>query len=500
MSVLQTRHSTPRLSEVARHVIYPEGIVSTGYPAVERQLADMSIRLDPWQEGAGRIILGKRADGKYAATVGGVTLSIPRQVGKTFLIGCIVIALCIIHPGLTVVWTAHHNRTLSKTFQSMQGLVRRKKIYPHVRAIRTANGEQEIRFTNGSVIMFGAREFGFGRGFDQVDVEVFDEGQILTEKALEDMIPAANQSKHPAGALVLFMGTPPRPIDPGEVFTAKRTKAIAGEAPNSVYIEFSADENADPDDQEQWEKANPSFPDRTPIESMLRMREQLTSDDAFLREGLGVWDPVASLGVIPMQLFAEGADPESAPADRFALGVECGPELAYATVCLAGQRADGAWHFEIDEDQYTKGRGSDWVEPHIEFLVKNNPQIRAVAVDVGGPIKALLEEHAGGWRFKRSRVPVEAVRVSELGAATTAFMNGIIMGGLHHIPLPQLTSAASIVGKRPLGDTGMWVFSRKTATSDITQIQAANLALWAAQKTRTKKPSGRRTGRRAVVL
>jgi hypothetical protein len=73
--------------------------------------------------------------------------------------------------------------------------------------------------------MFGAREQGFGRGFDEVDIEVFDEAQILTEKALEDMIAATNQSRHPHGALLFFMGTPPRPSDPGEAFGLKREGA-----------------------------------------------------------------------------------------------------------------------------------------------------------------------------------------------------------------------------------------------------------------------------------
>jgi hypothetical protein len=50
----------------------------------------------------GRYCLGKRKDGKYAATVGGVVLSIPRQVGKTFLVGMVIITLCILFPGFTV--------------------------------------------------------------------------------------------------------------------------------------------------------------------------------------------------------------------------------------------------------------------------------------------------------------------------------------------------------------------------------------------------------------
>src|SRR5699024_6087496 len=121
------------------------------------------------------------------------------------------------------------NRTLTRTFRSIQGFVKRKKVAPYLAAdggIRTANGEQEIKFRNGSIIMFGAREQGFGRGFEEVDIEVFDEAQILTEKALEDMVAATNQTRHPHGALLFYMGTPPRPEDNGEAFTLRRQKAL----------------------------------------------------------------------------------------------------------------------------------------------------------------------------------------------------------------------------------------------------------------------------------
>jgi hypothetical protein len=37
---------------------------------------------------------------------------------------------------------------------------------------------------------------------------------------------------------------------------------------------------------------NPSYPHRTPLESMLRLRENLPSDDAWNREALGIWDQV----------------------------------------------------------------------------------------------------------------------------------------------------------------------------------------------------------------
>jgi hypothetical protein len=460
----------------------------------------MGTGFDPWQHGIGKIALGKRKDGKYAATVGGIVLSIPRQVGKTYLVGMIVIALCVLHPGLTVLWTAHRTRTATKTFHSLKAMTGRKKIKPHMLDPRIANGEQEIRFRNGSVIMFGAREQGFGRGFDEVDVEVFDEAQILTEKALEDIVPAANQSRQPSGALLFFMGTPPRPTDPGEEFTNRRAKALSGKADNMLYVEFSADDEADPDDRGQWAKANPSYPLRTPLESMERMRENLTDDTSFKREALGIWDAVGSKGVIPPPSWADQAAEHSLAVDRFALGVECGPDLAWASVAFAGERKDGDWHLELDEDQHTKGRGTAWLLPHLENLVANNSQIRAVVVDVAGPIAALLEQRPNGrWYFKGSSLEVTPVKVVELGTGCAMVLTGIVTGWLHHIDQPQLTAAALTAGKRPLGDTGMWVWSRKMAESDITPIQAGTLALIGAQKTNVKKPTPKGGGRRVVT-
>src|SRR5690606_34940138 len=152
-------------------------------------------------------------------------------------------------------------RTATNTFQKIKAMCLRPAVRPYIRsgsnqgtAIRDANGEQEIPFTNGSRILFGAREQGFGRGFDEVDVEVVGEAQILTIKALEDMVAATNQSRWALGALLFYMGTPPRPEDPGEMFTARRDEALAykagqpdfGEpvaAGDAVYVECSADQN-----------------------------------------------------------------------------------------------------------------------------------------------------------------------------------------------------------------------------------------------------------------
>lgn len=492
MSKSQTASSTPRLSDVARELVVPEGIVTTAWPRVVAKCAEMGVSFDSWQHGIGSIALGKRKSGKYAATVGGVVMSIPRQVGKTFLVGMIIIALCVLFPGFTALWTAHRTRTASMTFASMQAMVKKKKIWPHVKAIRTANGEQEIVFTNGSIIMFGAREQGFGRGFDKVDAEIFDEAQILSEKALEDMVPAANQSTQPSGALLFFMGTPPRPTDPGEEFSNRRSKALSGKAKNIVYVEFAADPQADPDDREQWAKANPSFPHRTPVESMERMRENLTDDDSFKREALGIWGAADSARVIDEDSWNLVADPASMAIERLTLAVDVPPDRTIASVALAGKRADGLWHVEMDDSR----KGVDWVIPWIKSRVEKN-RLHAVVADV---MCGLVEERKGKHYLIGSDVVVTlaAAEGRDMAIACAKFYDGVIDKSVMHPDQPQMNVALSLARKRPLA--GGWAWNRKDAASDITPVVAETLALWGAQNENVNRPTRRTSGRTAVVL
>lgn len=507
----KTASSTPRLSEYARAFHFPKGIKKTVWTRVEAKGKELGLGFDWWQSQLGTVCLGYGEDGQYVATVGGIGLSIPRQVGKTYFVLSMLVILCILFPGLQVVWTAHHLRTSTKTFTTLRGICRRRKVAPHIKSMRSANGEQQVEFANGSMIMFGARSQGFGRGFDEIDVEVFDEAQILDSKALEDMIAATNQARHEHGALLFFMGTPPRPTDPSEAFSTRRAEALSGEAEDSIWLEIGAEPDSDPNDQSQWPKMNPSFPTRTPLNSILRLRKNLGDEDSWNREGRGIWDPVSTTGVIPGPDWLLRGQEHSIAVDRFALGVEVGPDLAWASVAFAGQRADGDWHFELDEDQHTKGRGVAWLRPHLQYLVKNNSDIRAIVVDVAGPIATLLIEvkQSGGgskWFFKDDEgkadrsLEVTPVKVIELGQGCANVLSGIVNGTLHHIAQPQFTAAALAAGKRALGDTGMWVWSRKTAESDITPIQAGTLALIGAQNSKVKKPVRKSGGRRVVTV
>ncbi len=481
----RTTPSTRRLSEVARHVVVPTGIVSTGWPAVEAKCAEWGDSFDAWQAGLGRVILGKRADDLYAATVGGVTLSIPRQVAKTFLVMRIVFALCAIFPGLRVLWTAHHTATLSNTFRSFLGFARRKKVAPLIEATYRGSGAQAIVFRNGSEIYFGAREQGFGRGFDEVDVEVFDEAQILTEKALEDMVAATNQSRHQHGALLFYMGTPPRPTDPGEAFTLRRKAALAAkpdwqvyaEHGDAVYVECSADANVGRpggpslDDRDQLRRANPSYPHRTPEASIQRLRANLPADDSWRREGLGVWDSDdAGTGVVDMARWSDRFAPAEDVSAPIVLVVETTGDRSRTVLVVVASRPDGVPQVEVIDSR----EGTAWVPARVADVAAADG-VSCVVMDPTSAARSLIPD----VRTALDPLGVELVepKAQDVAEAFGLTFDAIHEGGLVHLGEPQLTAAVESAQTRPLGDGGM-AWSRRKGGPTIAPLVAMTLGLW----------------------
>jgi hypothetical protein len=433
----------------------------------------LGISFRPWQHGAGKIILAKRDDGKYAATIGGTGLSIPRQVGKTFLVGAITFALCLLRPKLTVIWTAHRLRTAEETFEKMKAFAQRKKIAPHVLKVVLGSGEEEIQFRNGSRILFGARERGFGRGFDEIDVLVFDEAQILTEAALDDMIPATNQSRQSSGVLQLYMGTPPKPTDRSEVFRRMRSEALSGEDEDTAWIEFGADEGYVPTappapltaaDWRQVSKANPSYPDDTPREAILRMRKKL-GPESFTREGLGIWDAEV-VRVLVMPHWPACATTNQPPPVA-ALGVAVDEDRVWVSVG-ASSRGESPHLGSVLRRRLDKDRA---------LVISEVARIQRetgcdVVVDRKGPAGSLEDE------LVEAGVRVTPAGLDDYVTACALLFDAVDAKQVEHGDYEDLNTAVEVAEKRRVGDR--WAWSRRNG--DVSMLEATTLAYWGARQ------------------
>jgi phage terminase large subunit-like protein len=467
--------------------VLPSGITKSGHPAVAQQLAKMGVAHDDWQQGLAKAILAKRANGLYAAGIGGVLISICRQVGKTYTIGTIVFALCILFPGIKVLWTAHHSTTSDETFETLSSLARRRRIAPYIahNGIRQGNGKQRIKFTNGSRIMFGAREHGFGRGIPGVTIVVFDEAQILKAKAVTDMVPAANTAKNP---LIIYMGTPPKPGDPAEVFKARRKRALdvkrrreAGEAVDydTLYVEVGANPGDDVEDRATLERANPSFPRRTPWESILRLRENLTDPEDWTREGLGIWDEdTDGTGAINPAKWKSHHAPLVATVGPVVLVADTTVDRKLSALVAVGAGADGIPQVRVVES----AAESMWVPELVVRVCREHPEVVAIVIDdrkstepIAAAVTAALTD-AGS--------PVEVVRTSyaDMAEACSLTFDLIHEGILRHAGDAELDAAvrSAIKDERE----GAFTWSRKKAGAVVVPLVAMSLGLWEWEKRR----------------
>jgi hypothetical protein len=455
--------SERRLSELARHLVQPSDIATSDFPRIQRVARKAGIEYDLWQQGLATLLFGRKRDKQYAAGIGGAVISICRQVGKTFTVGSCIFILCILARGLKVLWTAHRSRTSDETFKSMTAIANNKLLKRYVSDIRRANGQQEIRFANGSRIMFGAREQGFGRGFDDVDIEIFDEAQILTERALDDMIPATNVAANP---LIIFMGTPPKPGDPSEVFEEKRRDALAG-VDGMLYIEFSADRDADPDDREQWRKANPSYPKRTSEAAILRMRNLLGAD-SFRREGLGIWDETTSISAIDAQQWKDSVVQTRAAGGWNAIGVDMPPDRGSLAIGACRAWNDGNAHIELAMFRDTKRYGVAWA---VDWIAERWPRMAAVVIDAQSPATVLVPD------LKRRGVRITLTGPTDMGQAVGRFQDMLRDHKLRHLQQAPLDIAVSGCTLRKIGQAGAMGWNKLGSDVDISPLVAATLAL-----------------------
>lgn len=490
------------LVEIARHCVVPDDIAFTRYyELIAPELPGMGVTLDQWQQDIWELGLSLRADGTLCCDVMGVTLSIARQAGKTWGIMVGLVAICLARPGTTVVWSSHHDRTSSETLSKIAGIVEKPAIRPKMRAqhpVVFTDDNRGVHFANGSRILFGARSSGFGRGFSEVDIQVYDECQNLKESALTDMLAAMNVSDI---GLAFFMGTPPRPqearLGVDEAFKRRRKRATEPKKRRpfkGVFVEFSPEtpDNAEalvaefldeldaPGFWEMLAEVNPSFGYRVGKSAIERLVENMSPDDV-LREVLGIWDETEkALAVIPpfaWKGLAASGPPDGTPPS--ALGVDASHD---GVLAVAGSwRIDDSTHLELlAVDQWSDDEAaSDWIAARAGRRIP-------VVIDGASPAARLIP------LLKTRRCKVISGSAGDMakgcGGLYAAAMAPVSL--LTHDGHDLVAAALAGAKKRPIGQAGGWGWDRRDPSINIAPLVAMTLAHYGAST--SKKPTSGR--------
>jgi phage terminase large subunit-like protein len=432
--------------------------------------------------------MGERADGKWASRLVGV--STPRQNGKSQLIVSRALAGILLFGEKTIICSAHQTDTAREVFQRLLDVIEdNPSVERRVESVMKALNREYIRFQGGQTIRIKARSVSGSRGFS-ADCLLLDEAQILGRPAWSSILPTMSARDNPQAWL---LGTPPTPQDDGEVFGQIREQALEKSGRRLTYVEWSADDQDDLDDVATWRKANPAYGSRIQRDAIEAERSSM-SDQQFAMERLGMWSSDSVARVIDEQSWMLAGDAASMPIDRLTLAVDVAPDRSAATVALAGLRADGRWHVEVDDQK----RGVDWVANWVEARAAKN-RLHAVVLD---ELSGLVEKRRDRHYLVGTDVVVTlaASEGRDMAIACAKFYDAVVAPEptLRHTDQPQLNVALSVARKRPLPPG--WAWNRKDAASDITPVVAVTLALWGAQNDNVQRPTRRQGSRTAVVL
>jgi len=476
-----------RLADLAKHLVKPADAVTTAWPRVRDTCNNLGWFFDEWQDDLGRLMLAKNGAGLFSASI--CCMSLPRQVGKTYLVGCIAFVICLTQPGTTVIWTAHRGRTATETFRAMKAKAKTPEMAAFIDqrvkggGIRSSNGEQEIEFLNGSRIMFGAREAGFGVGMANVGMLVIDEVQRASSKTMDDLLPTTNAAENP---LVICMGTPPRPTDDGEVFTMFRTEALTGESEDVLYVELGASKRFDlADEDEFWRQlrqVNPAFPHRVDERAILRNKKGLSVDSVY-RETFGLWDEISKqFSPLNGPMWRDALD--VGPADGIkpdALGVD----MSHARSISIG----ACWLEESSAHVEEVWAGGDEVAA-VEWIVARAKRRMPVMIDAKSPASSMIPV------LKARGVKVLTGNENDMARGCGLVASDLEGGRLTHADQESLNAAREGARKRAIGTAGGWGYDRKDPSVEIQSLVAVTLArIAAAINKRPTSTGSARSGR-----
>lgn len=431
------------------------------------------LEADPWQADVLTGWMGRRADGKWAASRCG--LAVPRQNGKNGVLEVREL-FGMVELGEKFLHTAHEVKTARKAFARLLSFFDNPREFPElaalVREVRRANGQEAIYLVNGGSVEFIARSKGSGRGFT-VDVLVCDEAQELSDDALAALLPTISAAPSGNPQLILT-GTPPAPSMNGEVFFRMRELARKGNDNRLSWKEWSSPE------LDEW-KANPSLGGRLGFEVI--EDERATMDPVtFARERCGVWDESWNSSLMDLSMWPSLSDARAAMSAPAAFAIAVSPDREWASIGVAGPSvADPErLHLELTskDGRVDRRRGVEWLVDRCAELRSTYKRVPWV-VDDHGPAASLIPE------LKKKRLTIVATKPAQLADATEMFVDGLRARRYVHGPQQEVDDAIASVKPRPMGDRV--VMGRKASEVDITAIEVLMLAAYGA--TNYKRPT-----------
>jgi hypothetical protein len=471
----------------------PAYSVTLGREAVDL-VAAAGLILDPWQEFVVCDILAVQDDGRWAAME---TCTIAqRQQGKGGIIETIELAGLFLFGEMLILHSAHEYKTAQEAFLRVSSLIDGcADLSRHVKAIREANGEQQVILMSGARLRFVARSKGSGRGFS-APRNILDEAYALTRTQLAALLPTMSAQPNPQLNQFSTVPDPETMPEPDEaVLPAVHRRAVeavqSGRAGTLCYHDWSMRPGEKVDDVDLWYECNPALGIRI-AEDYVAAELEALGPAKFSVERLGLWPPDGNMAwlVIPEPDWNDAKVDDDVRPEPVGLAVVLSNDRQWATICLAGKRPDDLLQVEIAD----RRQGTGWVIERLKQLIERWKPV-AVVIDGGSPAASLAAE------AEEAGIELTPITTRDVAAAAGAFYDGIAgrpapdpdTGELgrdprvvRHRGQADLNAAVAGAVKRKLSTS--WAWDQLAAAVDITPVIGCSNALWGYMTRQPEQP------------
>jgi hypothetical protein len=422
----------------------------------------------PWQEDTADVAMEVYPDsGVYVYRTVGVDVA--RQNGKTTLV-LSRIATQLIIPRSTVAYTAQDRGLAVLKWNEHVERLMETPFAEKVEHVWTRNHREMLLMKNGARYLPVTPSKKKAARSLSIDLAVIDEAHAHPNMGIVSAIQPAMSAKRNAQLWLLSnagdseSGLWNHYIDLGRL-------EVQNPASSLCWVEYSADDDADVLDREAWRAANPSLGLPGGVVPEALADSALTMDaDTFRREHLNVkLDPTSSTG-IDTATWAACRNDELIPEGRILLGLSFTSDRDRGALVAVG--AGEVTPIEVIE-------ASSDLERLVQRTVDNAIEFGAtVVLDRGNPAYSAVH------RLEAAKVDVRLIPNTEYAAGCGDLYDSAKAGRLSHRGDYRLTDAVAQASKRPVGQRWVW---RPRGNADITPLEAATMARWAAVQAAPKR-------------
>lgn len=389
-----------------------------------------------------------------------VVVTIPRQGGKTTITLAMELQRCLgWGRRQSVAYTAQDGFAARKKLLDEQvPMIEASPLWKAIRRVKRSNGDEGIVCNNGSLVtvLGSSPSAGHGRSFD---LAIIDEAMDDKDERREQSLRPTMITKPDAQIIIVSTAGTQSSLYLKRKVEVGRQASLNDIGSGVAYFEWSAPDDADPDDPATWWACHPAL-GHTIGEGVIAHERATMTDGDFRRAYMNQWTDTDER-IIPAVTWDAVNGPNHAGQGEFVFAVDVNDDRSGAAiVAVSDDRV-----VEVVEHR----PGVSWLPSLCAEIHEMRPSARWV-LDGGGPVASFLPE------LERIVGSVVVLKGGELLKASALFFDSVADGKVRVRRSQALDDAVAGAARRLSGDS--WAWSRKGSAADSSPLVAASVGLW----------------------